>query len=151
MKYDIQARRKPIFPIAIVLDPRFKLGHIPHGEQKFVMETLPNMLELVHSIQASTSTPIDDVLASLSHKHSKVMMQFMEQQSNRCTIVEEKSAESELEEYLREPCINCLHDDSLQWWCKIGSNKYTCILVFSKEFLSICALSSPSKCLFFYK
>ena len=28
MKYDIQVRRKPMFSIATVLNPRFKLGHI---------------------------------------------------------------------------------------------------------------------------
>ena len=78
MKYDIEVRRKPMFPIAIVLDPRFKVGHIPHGEHKFVMKTLLNILKSVRPIQASTSTLIDDILASLSHKHSKVMLQFME-------------------------------------------------------------------------
>ena len=78
MKYDIQGRRKPVFSSATVLDPRFKLGHIPHGEHNFVMETLLNMLESVRPIQAATTTPIDDVLASSSHKRSKVMMQFME-------------------------------------------------------------------------
>ena len=91
MKYDIQVRRKPMFYIATVLDPRFKLGHIPHGEHNCVMETLLNMLESVCPIQASTSTTIDDVLASPSHKRSKVMMQFLERQSNRYTTIEEKS------------------------------------------------------------
>ena len=57
------------------------------------------MLESVCPIQPSTSTPIDDVLASASHKRSKVMMQFMEQQSNRYTTVEEKSAETKPKEY----------------------------------------------------
>ena len=145
MKYYIQVKRKPMFSIATVLDPRFKLGHIPQGEQNFVLETLLNMLESMRPIQASTSTPIDDVLASASHKHSKVMMQFMERQSNRYTTIEEKSAETKLKKYLREPCIDCLRDDSLQWWRRIGSNKYPPISVLAKEFLSICASSSPSE------
>ena len=54
------------------------LSHIPQGEHNFVSETLLNMLESMRPIQASTSTLIDDVLASASHKRSKVMMQFME-------------------------------------------------------------------------
>ena len=29
LKYNMQVRRKHVFTIAIVLDPRFKLGHIP--------------------------------------------------------------------------------------------------------------------------
>ena len=80
MKYDIQVRRKPMFSIATVLNPRFKLGHILQGEHNFILETLLNMLESVRPIQASTYTPIDDVLALASHKRSKVMMQFMERQ-----------------------------------------------------------------------
>ena len=32
LKYEIQVRRKPMFPIATMIDPRFKLEHIPHGE-----------------------------------------------------------------------------------------------------------------------
>ena len=137
-----------MFSIATVLDPRFKLGLIPHGEHNFFMENLLNMLESVRPIQASTSTPIDDVLASLSHKRSKVMMQFMERQLNRYTAVEEKSVQTEMEEYLREPCIDFLHANSLQWWRKIGSNKYPRISLLAKEFLSICASSSPSERLF---
>ena len=76
------------------------------------------------------------------------MMQFMERQSNRYTTIEEKSVETELKEYLHEPCIDCLRDDSLQWWHRIGSNKYPRISVLAKEFLSICVSSSPSERLF---
>ena len=57
-----------------MLDPRFKLEHIPHGEHKLVMETLLNMLESVRIIEASSSMSFDDLLTSTTHKHSKVMM-----------------------------------------------------------------------------
>ena len=148
LKYEIQVRRKPMFPIAIGLDPRFKLKHIPHDERKFIMETLLNMLESVRIIEASSSMLIDDLLASMTHKRSKVKMQFMERQSSRSTTVDEKSIKVELDDYLCEPCIDCLCDDSLQWWHKRGSNEYPCLAVLSKEFLSICAPSSPAKRLF---
>ena len=72
----------------------------------------------------------------------------MEQQSNRSTTLYEKSAGVELEDYLFEPCIDCLRDDPLQWWHKRGSNKYLHISVLAKEFLSICASSSHSERLF---
>ena len=36
-----------MLPIATVLDRRFKLGHIPHGEHKFIMNTLLNMLRVL--------------------------------------------------------------------------------------------------------
>ena len=77
LKYNMQVRKKPMFPIARVLDPKFKLGHIPYGEHNFVKEILLNMLKSVCIIEASSSTPIDDLLSSSSHKRSKVMMQFM--------------------------------------------------------------------------
>ena len=35
LKYNMQVRRKLVFPIATMLDPRFKLGHIPYGKHNF--------------------------------------------------------------------------------------------------------------------
>ena len=35
LKYNMQVRRKHMFPIATVLDLRFKLGHIPYVEHNF--------------------------------------------------------------------------------------------------------------------
>ena len=52
-----------MFPITIVLNPIFKLEHIPQGENKFFMKTLLNMLELVNIVEASSSMPIDNILA----------------------------------------------------------------------------------------
>ena len=145
LKYDMQVRRNPIFPIATVLDHRFKLEHIPHGEHNFFMKTLLNMLESVRSVEAFSCMSIDDLLASTTHKHSKLLMQIMQRQLNRSTTVDERSLTVKLEDYLCEPCIDYLRDDSLQWWHKRGSNKYPCLSVLAKEFLSICASSSPSE------
>ena len=105
LKYEMQVRRKPMFPIATVLDPSMKSEHIPHGEYKFVMKTLINMLESTCIIEASSSMSIDDI--------SEVMMQFMERQSCRSTTLDEKSIKVVLEDYLCEPCIDCLCDDLL--------------------------------------
>ena len=102
-----------MFPIALVLDPRFKLEHIPYDEHNFVMKILLNMLESVCIVEASSFTSIDDLFASSSHKRSKVMMQFMERQSNKSITLDENLEKVELEDYLYEPCIDCLHDDSL--------------------------------------
>ena len=78
LKYEMQVRRKPMFPIATMVDPRFKLEHILHGEQKFVMETLLDMLESVCILEASSFIPFDDLFASTTHKRLKVMIQFIE-------------------------------------------------------------------------
>ena len=53
LKYDMQVRRNPIFPIATVLDLRFKLRHIPHGDHNVVTETLLNMLQSECFVKAS--------------------------------------------------------------------------------------------------
>ena len=74
LKYNMQVRRKRVFPIAAMLDHRFKWGHIPYSEHKFVMKILLNILESVHIIEASSSMLIDDLLDTSSHKCSKVMM-----------------------------------------------------------------------------
>ena len=82
LKYNMQVKRELVFPIAIVLDPRFKLGHIPYGEHNFVKKILLNMLESERITEALSSTPINDLMSSSSHKRSKVMIKFMDQQSN---------------------------------------------------------------------
>ena len=41
------------------------------------------------------------------------MKQFIERQSNRSTELDEKSEMVKLDDYLCEPCIDCLHDDLL--------------------------------------
>ena len=52
--------------------------------------------------------------------------------------VGEKLAKAELDDYLHETCIDCLHDDSLKWWHNSGSQKNLCPLMLEKDFLSIC-------------
>ena len=86
-----------------MLDPRFKLEHIRHSEYKLVIKNLLNMLESVGIVEASSSMPIDNFLASTTHKRSKVMMQFIDRQSSKSTTVDEKSLKDELEDYLCEP------------------------------------------------
>ena len=135
LKYNMQMRRKLVFPISTLLDPRFKLKHIPYDEHNFFMEILLNMLKSVCIIEVSSSMPINDLLASSSHKRSKVMMQFIEQKSNRCKTLDEKSTKVELEDYLCEPCIDLLYVNPR-------------ISVLAEEFLSICASNSPVERLF---
>ena len=76
------------------------------------------------------------------------MMQFMERQSSRSRSIDEQSVKVELDDYLCEPCIDYLRDDSLEGWHMRGYNKYPRLSMLTKEFLSICALSSPFECIF---
>lgn len=148
LKYEPKVRRRPMFPIATTLDPRFKLEHIPEGEHTFVIKILLDLLETVNVVEASSSRGSTHSLASSGPQRSKVMMQFMERKQSTSTVTREKSRKDELEDYLREPCIDHIYDDPLQWWRKNGSDKYPRLSILAKEFLSICASSAPCERLF---
>ena len=63
-------------------------------------------------------------------------------------ILVDKPISDEIFDYLHDSHVECSHLDALQWWCKIGSEKYPRLAMLAKGFLSICALSSPSERLF---
>ena len=64
-----------MFSIATMVDLRFKLEHIPQGAHKFIMEILLNILESMHIVEASSSMPIDDRLASRTdNMHIKLLL-----------------------------------------------------------------------------
>ena len=44
VKYEPQVKRKPIFPISIVLDLSLKLKHIPIDEQEYITKNLKHFL-----------------------------------------------------------------------------------------------------------
>ena len=67
---------------------------------------------------------------------------------NNINILLEKPISDDIFDYLHESQVECSHLDALQWWCKIGSEKYSRLAMLAKGFLSICASSSPSKRLF---
>ena len=47
LKYELQVKRKPIFPIAIVIDPSLKLEYILTDDQEYIMKNLKHFLQLV--------------------------------------------------------------------------------------------------------
>ena len=44
LKYKPQVKRKPIFPIATMLDPSLKFEYIPTDEQEYITKTLKHLL-----------------------------------------------------------------------------------------------------------
>ena len=54
----------------------------------------------------------------------------------------------EIFDYLHESQVKCSNLGALQWWCTIGSKKYPRLVMLAKGFILVCALSSPSECLF---
>ena len=63
-------------------------------------------------------------------------------------ILLEKPISDEIFDYLHNSHVECSHLDALQWWCKIGSEKYPRLAMLAKGFLAVCASSSPFKHLF---
>ena len=63
-------------------------------------------------------------------------------------ILLERPISDEIFDYLHDSQVEGSHLDALQWWCKIGSEKYPRLAILAKGFPSVCAPSSPSECLF---
>ena len=65
-------------------------------------------------------------------------------------ILLERPISDKIFDYLHDSQVEGSHLDALQWWCKIGSEKYPRFVILStiSMFLSICAPSSPSERLF---
>ena len=63
-------------------------------------------------------------------------------------ILLERPIYDEIFDYLHNSQVEGSHLDALQWWCKIGSEKYPRLAILAKGFLSVCESSSPSERLF---
>ena len=75
-----------MYSITTMVDLRFKLEHIPQGAHKFFMETLLNILESMHIVEASSSMSIDDRLAS-STDNMHIKLLFHHNQPILCIIL----------------------------------------------------------------
>ena len=64
------------------------------------------------------------------------------------SILFERPLSDEIFDYLHGSQVEGSHLDSLQWWCKVGSEKYPRLAILAKGFLLVCASISPLKHLF---
>ena len=55
LKYEQQVKRKPIFPIAIMLDPSLKFEYIPIDEQEYITKTLKHLIQLMSALLISSA------------------------------------------------------------------------------------------------
>ena len=139
LKYKPQVKRKPIFPIATMLDLSLKFEYIPTDEQEYITKTLKYLLQLM------PAPPISNTSTTCS----KMMVELMKRKRKKnINILLEKLISDEIFDYLHDSQVECSHLDALQWWSKIGSEKYSRLAMLAKEFLSVCALSSLSEPLF---
>ena len=66
IKYEPQVKRKPIFPIATMLDPSLKFEYIPTDEQEYITKTLKNLLQLMLAPSISSTCSQSEPLSNTS-------------------------------------------------------------------------------------
>ena len=97
----------------------------------------------------SSACSQSEPLSITSATCSKMMVELMKRKRKKnVNILLEKPISDEIFDYLHDSQVECSHLDALQWWCKIGSEKYPRLALLAKGFLSVCASSSPSERLF---
>ena len=144
LKYEPQVKRKPIFPIAIVLDPSLRFEYISTDDQEYITKTLKHLLQLMPASPISSAFSQSEPLSNTSATCSKMMVELMKhKRKNNVNILLEKPVSDETFDYLHDSQVECSHLHALQWWCKIGSEKYPRLAMLAKGFLSVCASSSP--------
>ena len=77
LKYDPQVKRKPIFHIAIVLDPSLRFEYIPTDDQEYITKTLKHLLQLMPASPISSACSQSEPLSITSATCSKMMVELM--------------------------------------------------------------------------
>ena len=122
LKYEPQVKRKPIFPIATMLDLSLKFEYIPTDEQEYITKTLKHLLQLMRAPPISSACSQSEPLSNTFIACSKRMVELMKQKRKKnINILLEKQIFDEIFDYLSDCQVECSHLDALQWWSKIGS------------------------------
>ena len=66
LKYEPRVKRKPIFPIATVLDPSLRFEYIPTDDQEYVTKTLKHLLQLMPASPISSACSQSEPLSITS-------------------------------------------------------------------------------------
>ena len=72
VKYELQVKRKLIFPITIFLEPSLKLEHIPIDVQEYITKNFKHVLYLMHVPLTLSSCSQSEPLLSTSSTCSKI-------------------------------------------------------------------------------
>ena len=132
-----------------MLDPSLKFEYILTDEKEYITKTLKHLLQLMPAPPISSACSQSEPLSNTSTTCSKMMVELMKRKRKKnINILLEKSISDEIFDYFHDSQVECSHLDTLQWWCKIRSEKYPRLEMSAKGFLSVCALSSPSERLF---
>ena len=108
-----------------MLDPSLRFEYILTDEQEYITKTLKYLLQLMRSSPISSACSQSEPLSNTSTTCSKMMVELMKSKRKKnINILLEKPISDEIFDYLHDSQVECSHLDALQWWCKIGSEKY---------------------------
>ena len=108
-----------------MLDLYLKLEYSLNNEQEYIIKTLKHFLQLMYGPPISSSCSQSETLSNTCTTCSKMMVELMKlKRKKTINILLEKLISDEIFNYLYVSQVECSHLDALQWWCKIGSEKY---------------------------
>ena len=108
-----------------MLDLYLKLEYSLNNEQEYIIKTLKHFLQLMYGPPISSYCSQSETLSNTSTTCSKMMVELMKlKRKKNINILLEKLISDEIFNYLYVSQVECSHLDALEWWCKIGSEKY---------------------------
>ena len=132
-----------------MLDPSLKFEYTPTDEQEYIKKSLKHLLQLMSAPPLFSACSQSEPSSDTSTTCSKIIVELIKRKRKKnINILLEKLIFDEIFDYLYDSQVECSHLGALQWWCKIGLEKYPRLTMLAKGFLSVCASSSPSERLF---
>ena len=108
-----------------MVDSSLKLEYIPISEKVYITKIVKHLLQLMLALPTSSTCSESEPLFSTSTTCLKMMVNLMKyKRKKNINILLEKPISHEIFYYLHDSQVECSHLDALQWWCKIGSEKY---------------------------
>ena len=115
LKYEVQVKRKPIFPITTMLEPSLKLEYIPTNEQEYVTKTLKHFLQLMPAPPISSTCSQSELLSNTSTTCLKMMVELISHKRKKnINILLEKSIFDNIFDYFHDSQVECSHLVALQ-------------------------------------
>ena len=83
LKYEPQVKRKPIFPIATMLDPSLKFEYIPTDEQEYITKTSKHLFQLMPGPLISSACSQSEPLSNTFTTCLKIMVELMKRKRKK--------------------------------------------------------------------
>ena len=154
----LDTKIKTLLNITSFLDPRFKMEHVAEEdriatkeevveERLGVFSTLTEKEVMVESQPLSTDLDeTEEPPAAKKSKLARILKRSSKDSDDPQVITLRDKVRKEVQYYIDTPCLD-VEEDPLQCWAS-ESSKYPCLSQLAMKYLSVCATSSPSECVF---